>query len=209
MYALFPIAFASASPTLPQRDDIVRLLYELATDAGAQIDFNTEVISIHQGSAGVPNPSVTLANGDVLTADIIVGADGYKSMVREVVLEEEDCAEPAGMTLYTGVVDAKGMLSDPELRPYALADEVRASIFLRTASYSLRPCWGSQWPIWMGSHRSICGEPQITISKVPLHISDRLWACFQDTPWYARACASARASFSTSDLPPASPRFLG
>ena len=129
MYALFPTAFASASPTLPQRDDIVRLLYELATDAGAQIDFNTEVISIHQGSAGVPNPSVTLANGDVLTADIIVGADGYKSMVREVVLEEEDCAEPAGMTLYTGVVDAKGMLSDPELRPYALADEVRTSVF--------------------------------------------------------------------------------
>ena len=46
-------------------------------------------------------------------------------MVRDVVLEEDDNAKPAGMTLYTGVVPAEGMLQDPDLRPYALSDEVR------------------------------------------------------------------------------------
>ena len=100
------------------------MLYKLAPEAGARIDFNTEVTSIQQGSDAIPNPSVTLANGDVLTADILIGADGYKSLVRDIVLEEEDNARPAGMTLYTGVVNAEDMLKDPELRPYALSDEV-------------------------------------------------------------------------------------
>lgn len=82
------------------------------------------MISVQQGTEIDPKPSVTLANGDLLKADILVGADGYKSLVREVVLEEEDCAEPAEMTLYTGVVNAEEMLKDPALRPYALSDEV-------------------------------------------------------------------------------------
>ena len=110
---------------LTQRDDLVRSLHKLATGAGARVDFNTEVVSIRQGTANAPSPSVTLATGEVLKADIVIGADGYKSKVRAVVLEEEDCAEPAGMTLYTGVIDAEQMIKDSELRSYALSDEVR------------------------------------------------------------------------------------
>ncbi len=67
---------------------------------------------------------MVLATGQVMTADILIGADGYNSMVREVVLDEEDLPRPGGMTLYTGVVKAEDMLKDPELRSYALADEV-------------------------------------------------------------------------------------
>ncbi|KAI0831918.1 FAD/NAD-P-binding domain-containing protein [Trametes gibbosa] len=119
-------------------DDIIQILYKLATDAGATVDFHTQVVSIHPGSDSIPNPSITLANGDVLTADMLIGADGYKSLVREVVLEEEDDVKPGGLTLYTGVVDAEEMLKDSELRPYALSDE---------------------WAIWMGPHRSVCGHP--------------------------------------------------
>ncbi|OSD05334.1 FAD/NAD-P-binding domain-containing protein [Trametes coccinea BRFM310] len=123
---------------LMHHDDLIRMLYKLATEAGARVDFHTEVTAIQPGSDSIPNPSVTLANGDVLTADMVVGADGYRSLVREVVLEEEDMAKPGGMTLYTGVVPAEEMLKDPELRPYALSDE---------------------WAIWMGPYRSVCGHP--------------------------------------------------
>ena len=41
-----------------------------------------------------------------------------------MVLGEPDCAKPGGMTLYTGVVKAEDMLKDPELRSYAVKDEV-------------------------------------------------------------------------------------
>ncbi|KAH9942535.1 FAD/NAD-P-binding domain-containing protein [Epithele typhae] len=110
------------------RGDLIRLLYKTAKEAGAQITFGAEVV-------------VTLANGDVLTCDILIGADGVRSRVREVVLEDDDdCLEPAGMTLYTGIVDAEDMLKDDDLRPFVLSDE---------------------WPIWMGEHRSLAGHPMV------------------------------------------------
>ena len=47
-------------------------------------------------------PSVRLANGEVLTADIIIGADGSRSMVREVVLEPgQDHGVESGYTVYS------------------------------------------------------------------------------------------------------------
>ena len=108
-----------------QHEDIIQLLYKLATDAGAKVHFNSEVTSIHQGSDAVPNPSVSLASGEVFTADILIGADGSRSMVREVVLDEDDDAKPGGLTVYTSIVDAELMHDDPELRALLDADEVR------------------------------------------------------------------------------------
>jgi 2-polyprenyl-6-methoxyphenol hydroxylase-like FAD-dependent oxidoreductase len=47
-------------------------------------------------------PSVRLANGQVLTADIIIGADGSRSMVRELLLEpEQDHGVESGYTIYS------------------------------------------------------------------------------------------------------------
>ena len=108
-----------------QREDLVRLLYRVATDAGATVHFNTEVVSIQSGSESAQSPSVTLADGSVLAADVIVGADGSKSIVRKAVFSKEDDVKPAGLTVYTGVVDVEKMLEDPELRQFALAEEVR------------------------------------------------------------------------------------
>ena len=47
-------------------------------------------------------PSVKLVNGEVLTADIVVGADGSRSMVRELLLEpEHDHGVESGYTVYS------------------------------------------------------------------------------------------------------------
>ena len=59
-----------------------------------------------------------------INSDIIVGADGSKSLVRDVVLEEQQKVKPAGMTLYLGTIDAERVKEDAELRPYAEADGV-------------------------------------------------------------------------------------
>lgn len=51
---------------------------------------------------GYGPPSVSLANGEILTADIIIGADGSRSMVRELLLEpEHDHGVESGYTVYS------------------------------------------------------------------------------------------------------------
>ena len=74
---------------------------------------------------GVPRPSITLTTGEVLTADMIVGADGPTSRVRDVVLDREDDAEPEGMTIFAGVIPASEMSKDPELEKWIQSNEVR------------------------------------------------------------------------------------
>ncbi|OBZ73516.1 3-hydroxybenzoate 6-hydroxylase 1 [Grifola frondosa] len=135
---------------LMHHDDIIRVLYKLATEAGARVDLNTTVTAIHQGTNALPNPSATLSTGEVVTADILIGADGAKSKVRELVFdEEEEDAEPGGMTLYTGTVDGADMEKDPELRPLVQSEE---------------------WPIFMGAYRSLCGHPVRAKGAFSFHV---------------------------------------
>lgn len=47
-------------------------------------------------------PSVRLANGELLTADIVIGADGSRSLVRELLLEpEQDHGVESGYSIYS------------------------------------------------------------------------------------------------------------
>jgi len=51
---------------------------------------------------GYGPPSVRLATGEVLTADIVIGADGSRSMVRELLLDpEQDHGVESGYTVYS------------------------------------------------------------------------------------------------------------
>ncbi|KAI0924942.1 hypothetical protein AcW1_006902 [Taiwanofungus camphoratus] len=129
--------------------DVHRILYNLAISAGVRVDLNTSVTSIHQGTASLPNPSVTLSTGEVVTADFLLGADGPRSMVRKVVLGREDDAKLSFLTVYTTAIPASEMNKDPELREYLKADE---------------------WRIWMGANRSICGHPMSARQAFHLHI---------------------------------------
>ncbi|TBU24709.1 hypothetical protein BD311DRAFT_671189 [Dichomitus squalens] len=134
---------------LMHRNDLVRILHRLATDAGAIVDFHAEVTSVQQGTEEDPKPAVTLATGEIIKADVLVGADGCKSLVRKVVLEEEDCAEPVRMTLYTGVIDAKDMVTDPDLAPYISSDE---------------------WAIGMSPGRCMMGHPVAARTQYAIHL---------------------------------------
>ncbi len=109
--------------SLFKHDDLMRLLHKLATDAGAKVDINAPVQSIHAGISD-SKPSITLLDGEELRADLLIGADGSNSIVRNVVLGEANRAKPGGLTVYSGIIDAEKMLSDPELRPLVLTDDV-------------------------------------------------------------------------------------
>jgi salicylate hydroxylase len=58
-------------------------MYRAAVSAGAKVRFNSRVDSIDPDSG-----TVTLSSGDVLEADIIVGADGQFGLSRREFLEE-------------------------------------------------------------------------------------------------------------------------
>lgn len=104
-------------------------------DAGAQVQFGATVEEINPEK---PRPSVRLANGEVISADIIVGADGPRSLVRETVLGEEDEPRPTGITVFGGVAPASEMVKDPELKKLVEAEEVRTSMAPSHCIFSLK-----------------------------------------------------------------------
>ncbi|KAF8173878.1 hypothetical protein K438DRAFT_132120 [Mycena galopus ATCC 62051] len=115
-------------------DDLYQMLYRLALSVGAVVTFNTTVT----GADTTGTPSVFLANGTTVTADLIICADGGKSVMREVVTEAQDTATDSGYTWYTAIVPIERMVRDPELAKWAHIP---------------------QWPIWMGDNRCAFGFP--------------------------------------------------
>ncbi|KAF7324441.1 3-hydroxybenzoate 6-hydroxylase 1 [Mycena venus] len=115
-------------------DELYQMLHRLALSVGAVITFNAAVT----GADSATIPSVYLENGTTLTADLIIGADGGKSIIREVLTETEDTAADSGHTWYTAIVPIERMIRDPDLEKWAHVP---------------------QWPIWMGDNRCSFGFP--------------------------------------------------
>ena len=103
------------------------MLYQRAISAGAKISFNSEVASVcppsaHAASSGSDDhrPSVELCSGEVVHADVIIGADGAQSILRPVVDAQDADAdagerwkgEYTGTTVYTGVCPAEEATPD-------------------------------------------------------------------------------------------------
>jgi salicylate hydroxylase len=105
-----------------------RIVYDLAVSAGAKIDFGTTVTTV---SPGEPNPSVTLDSGETITAHVVIGADGPRSIVRKVVVEDEEDLRTEGHTLLTGLVPEEYMVQHPELAEYMAAAQVSPVLHMR------------------------------------------------------------------------------
>ena len=71
-------------------------------------------------------PSVTLKSGKILKADLIVGADGVKSHIQQVVSGKPIRAEPTGDAAYRATIPASLMMQDPELREFIEHPEMTA-----------------------------------------------------------------------------------
>ncbi|KAL1861643.1 hypothetical protein Daus18300_008759 [Diaporthe australafricana] len=50
--------------------------------------------------------TVTLKDGEVLRSDLIIGADGIKSVIRNIVVGEEKMAQPTGLSAYRMLIPA-------------------------------------------------------------------------------------------------------
>ncbi|KAI5118405.1 hypothetical protein M0805_002857 [Coniferiporia weirii] len=107
------------------RADLHRMVYELAA---ASPRITLRLSATVQTVQPTPNPqvSVTLTTGEVISGDLIVGADGVKSLVRGVVVGHADSPEPTGDAAYRAIISTDVMLKDPELKPFVDTPEMTA-----------------------------------------------------------------------------------
>jgi len=120
-------------------------LYRLAENEGVIFHLKTQAVNVDPNS-GI----VTISNGEKLYADLIIGADGFYSLIRKYVIEDEEMeeGESSGIErrlLISCVSLPQGKLSDDEtLRPLFNPSLVcRAEIFVRIfCSLSLSGLYG-------------------------------------------------------------------
>ena len=60
--------------------------------------------------------SVTLATGEIVSGELVIGADGIKSLTRQAVVGHSHPPEQSGDAAYRATVPAEKLLSDPDLR---------------------------------------------------------------------------------------------
>ncbi|MFW0794908.1 NAD(P)/FAD-dependent oxidoreductase [Gordonia sp. CPCC 205515] len=100
---------------LIHRGDFIDALIGVLPEGMVKVGFKVETITDKGDHA-----ELTFANGDTATADLVIGADGIKSVVRKQLFSDN---EPrfSGERAYRAVIsvdDAEGMVVDDNLRMY-------------------------------------------------------------------------------------------
>ena len=101
------------------RGDYHSLLLRLALAApDVRVQLDATVRDVQPDPTLPGGPSVTLASGEVLYADVIIGADGIKSTLQKAVTGLDDAPIPTGDAAYRAIIRTDSMLQDPELRQF-------------------------------------------------------------------------------------------
>ncbi|KAH7391208.1 FAD dependent oxidoreductase domain-containing protein [Cadophora sp. MPI-SDFR-AT-0126] len=94
------------------RGQLQQLLVEAAHEAGVTILVNTRIIEIDDGG---PSPVAVTKGGQRIEADLIIGADGAKSTIRNMMYP--DIQLSSSINCYRAVVPGNLIKSDPDLAP--------------------------------------------------------------------------------------------
>jgi salicylate hydroxylase len=129
------------------RADLHNMLVTLVQSSEkVKIRLNSRVKSVDADS-----PSATLESGEVVHGDLIIGADGIRSYIRDVVLGEPTSVIPTGTAIYRGLISASRVLADPDLRSIIEKPELCA---------------------WRGSGRSLITYPVVCYGHVFISLED-------------------------------------
>jgi salicylate hydroxylase len=115
-----PIAFTRLIPDhkekfgapyyVVHRADFHSAMHSLAVEMGVQIKVGHHVVDYHES-----DPSVTLADGRKMTADLIVAADGVKSIARKHIPGLQNIEpQKTPFAAYRATVDVVTMRKDPD-----------------------------------------------------------------------------------------------
>lgn len=100
------------------RADLHKALLRRAQELGATCRINSRVTDIRYNEVRPDSATVLLHNGERLTADLVVGADGIFSACREIFLGQPSPPTPTGDLAYRLMLNTKDMAKDPDLAPF-------------------------------------------------------------------------------------------
>lgn len=107
------------------RADLHQVLIERALELGATVECDARVVDVRtRVEGGMSEATVVLADGREMTADLVVGADGIHSRMREILVGQPQPPTKTGDLAYRLMLDAQEMLKDPELAPFVRDEEV-------------------------------------------------------------------------------------
>lgn len=109
------------------RASLHKVLLERAVELGAEIRVQARVVDVRISSdpdSDVDTATVVLESGVEFVTDLVVGADGINSRLREVLLSRSDPPTPTGDLAYRLLIPTEHMLTDPELRPFVTDPQV-------------------------------------------------------------------------------------
>ncbi|TCD67182.1 hypothetical protein EIP91_000408 [Steccherinum ochraceum] len=107
------------------RGELIGGLIDLArTYEHTEVRFDSPVASVNPPDNTESKPSVTLKDGSKLYADIVIGADGIRSIVRPVVTGSSDRPSDTGDVAFRSLIPTDKMLADPDLAPLVVDQEV-------------------------------------------------------------------------------------
>ncbi|KAJ7068707.1 FAD/NAD(P)-binding domain-containing protein [Mycena amicta] len=100
------------------RSDVYNELRRLATEEGLGAN-NGPPVKLRLGSkvedCDADAGTIILENGEIATADLIIGADGIHSIIRTSILGQKVHAEPTGWSCFRCLFDASNLGEYPEL----------------------------------------------------------------------------------------------
>ncbi|KAM7213542.1 hypothetical protein V8F06_011097 [Rhypophila decipiens] len=104
------------------RGDYHDIFLKWVRERGIPIRMGCEVVAYDDSD---PSPSLTLASGEVLTADVIVACDGIKSLARHLVLGARDDPVSSGYACFRAYFEpSEEMKADPRRNAFLKQDSV-------------------------------------------------------------------------------------
>ena len=110
-------ALSEMASYIGHRGDYHQIFLDRVAELGIPLYMGSRVVAFDE-----TKPSITLADGREVRADIIVGADGIKSKCRELVLGFEDKPQSSGYACYRCFMPGAKLKADPVCAPLVQKD---------------------------------------------------------------------------------------
>ncbi|OAA60280.1 Aromatic-ring hydroxylase-like protein [Niveomyces insectorum RCEF 264] len=99
------------------RANLHKCLLDRALELGATLFTKTKVVDVTISDDAM-SATVSIDDGRTMTADLVVGADGINSRLREMLLGRPDPPTLTGDLAYRLLLNTRDMLRDPDLRDF-------------------------------------------------------------------------------------------